>query len=251
MPPASSHDRFHPETLPASLPPEQFVLPDGNDSRCDREDRMFDEIGKDGTCSSKYNLIQGLCKPLEAGSCKDSRGSEPPEPANEGTCCSSANKIDDKTCKRPEPVSTGCEDGCCAVPEDTTQGEASSRADEIRADNNCCTLTSIGRGCQKNGSTTPVKSHLELPDRPGCCKNKPSPCCDESCLDRIALRECKDQKSATRESKASKSKLTRSLQVRHVFLALTVHRCYWNRCKLQMPWRQRRNTVRQAYQHVS
>ncbi|KAB8219544.1 E1-E2 ATPase-domain-containing protein [Aspergillus novoparasiticus] len=28
------------------------------------------------------------------------------------------------------------------------------------------------------------------PNKPSCCKDKPSPCCDVSCLDRIALREC-------------------------------------------------------------
>ncbi|KAL5333112.1 E1-E2 ATPase-domain-containing protein [Aspergillus crustosus] len=27
-------------------------------------------------------------------------------------------------------------------------------------------------------------------DRPSCCQGKPSPCCDTSCLDRIAFREC-------------------------------------------------------------
>jgi Cu2+-exporting ATPase len=34
------------------------------------------------------------------------------------------------------------------------------------------------------------KPQEEGANRPDCCKDKPSPCCDVSCLDRIALREC-------------------------------------------------------------
>lgn len=34
------------------------------------------------------------------------------------------------------------------------------------------------------------KAQEEDANRPDCCKDKPYPCCDASCLDRIALREC-------------------------------------------------------------
>ncbi|EED14646.1 copper-transporting ATPase, putative [Talaromyces stipitatus ATCC 10500] len=35
-----------------------------------------------------------------------------------------------------------------------------------------------------------AEKQQEDPNTPSCCKNKPSPCCDVSCLDRIALRQC-------------------------------------------------------------
>ena len=46
------------------------------------------------------------------------------------------------------------------------------------------------------------------PNKPNCCKDKPSPCCDVSCLDRIALREChKEQIRSSNEAAPSKFKL--------------------------------------------
>ncbi|QMW39218.1 hypothetical protein G4B11_002498 [Aspergillus flavus] len=41
---------------------------------------------------------------------------------------------------------------------------------------------------ESRGSTEKLQE--EDPNKPSCCKDKPSPCCDVSCLDRIALREC-------------------------------------------------------------
>jgi hypothetical protein len=48
--------------------------------------------------------------------------------------------------------------------------------------------------CDTQARTTPVQD-----SRPSCCEGRDLPCCDFSCIDRIALRECTSQetKSAT------------------------------------------------------
>ncbi|KAB8230335.1 cation-transporting P-type ATPase PCA1 [Aspergillus alliaceus] len=51
------------------------------------------------------------------------------------------------------------------------------------------------------------------PNNPSCCKDKPSPCCDESCLDSIALRECEKGPILSPSSEISpKLLLSRSCQ---------------------------------------
>ncbi|KAI8723263.1 HMA domain-containing protein [Fusarium sp. LHS14.1] len=86
----------------------------------------------------------------------------------------------------PEPVvtqapvqvedNTSCQDSCCDDGEsETSQGNAvPQEADD------CCTSGSCADEKPKDDS-----------DAPDCCRGKISPCCDASCLDRIAMRECK------------------------------------------------------------
>ncbi|OJJ03096.1 hypothetical protein ASPVEDRAFT_29630 [Aspergillus versicolor CBS 583.65] len=51
---------------------------------------------------------------------------------------------------------------------------------------------------------TTEKPQEEDPNEPSCCKDKPSPCCDMSCVDRIALREC-DKRQIPSPTSASSS----------------------------------------------
>ena len=75
-----------------------------------------------------------------------------------------------------EPRNT-CPSGCCdeqrkeVKPKDACVPQGS---DEGRTERCCST-------------ENPQEEDL---NNPSCCKDKPSPCCDVSCLDRIALREC-------------------------------------------------------------
>ncbi|KAI3091938.1 hypothetical protein CBS147333_10280 [Penicillium roqueforti] len=74
---------------------------------------------------------------------------------------------------------SSCQDSCCdsddAEPLDTTAPGQKAPTPE-KADD-CC---SPGK-CADN------KNHTDAPD---CCRGKVSPCCDTSCLDRLAMREC-------------------------------------------------------------
>jgi Cu2+-exporting ATPase len=44
-------------------------------------------------------------------------------------------------------------------------------------------------GCCFSGEHSSVKVTSDI-DVPHCCRGKTSPCCDTSCLERLALREC-------------------------------------------------------------
>jgi Cu2+-exporting ATPase len=57
----------------------------------------------------------------------------------------------------------------------------------------CC-----GPPAQSDGDKTPPS--------PPCCEGKPSPCCDASCLDRLALRACGDGNQELKSETSSESK---------------------------------------------
>ncbi|KAJ4209873.1 hypothetical protein NW767_000151 [Fusarium falciforme] len=86
----------------------------------------------------------------------------------------------------PEPVVTqapaqvednaSCQDSCC----NDGESEPSQKASVPQEADNCCA----------SGSCADEKPNDDS-DAPDCCRGKISPCCDASCLDRIAMRECK------------------------------------------------------------
>ncbi|KAK3295118.1 E1-E2 ATPase-domain-containing protein [Chaetomium fimeti] len=74
------------------------------------------------------------------------------EPTKEGGCCAPKPTEEDDCCApKPTPPDADCKKGCCSAP-------APARSDDTAAS--------------------------------GCCEGKAAPCCDQSCLDRLALREC-------------------------------------------------------------
>lgn len=81
----------------------------------------------------------------------------------------------------PSEKTSSCQDSCCesndADPFDATASGQKEPTPEKPDD--CC---SPGR-CVDNKT----ESHTDAPD---CCRGKASPCCDTSCLDRLAMREC-------------------------------------------------------------
>ena len=52
------------------------------------------------------------------------------------------------------------------------------------------TLEPAEADCNKRCCSEPTPPKAEDPNHPSCCEGKTPPCCDVSCLDRIALREC-------------------------------------------------------------
>lgn len=88
---------------------------------------------------------------------------------------------------------TACQPGLEPTSISSTQKLPATRG------NGCC-----GKAAQDGKSLEP----------PPCCEGKPFPCCDVSCLDRLALRECRDKEPqldphATSESKNSLPSSTR------------------------------------------
>ncbi|KAI6782816.1 uncharacterized protein J7T54_000959 [Emericellopsis cladophorae] len=96
----------------------------------------------------------------------------PPAPVTEPPAAPTAASSD---------ATSSCQDACCdgndgdAAPLETSEpGQAA-----VPLDDNCC---SSGK-CADDDSE-------EESDVPDCCPDTTAPCCDTSCLDRLALREC-------------------------------------------------------------
>lgn len=52
-------------------------------------------------------------------------------------------------------------------------------------------------GCDDTCCSKEIKTLGSPADAPACCEGKPSPCCDISCLDRLAVRECQQQRGTS------------------------------------------------------
>ncbi|KAI9371373.1 E1-E2 ATPase-domain-containing protein [Aspergillus egyptiacus] len=78
---------------------------------------------------------------------------------------------------RPDGAGTDCRDK--AKPAGCKAAEVPSAASQSASDKGCGNITGNEGDAQED------------PSNPSCCKDKTSACCDSSCLDRIALRECK------------------------------------------------------------
>ncbi|KAK4249849.1 E1-E2 ATPase-domain-containing protein [Corynascus novoguineensis] len=99
--------------------------------------------------------------------------SHPASPQDDRNSCGGAGDNDDDDDdddyeKEEEEKPTPAEEDKCCVP------EPKSAAAE----------------CQSGCCSAPKPPPPEDTPVPGCCEAKSAPCCDESCLDRLALREC-------------------------------------------------------------
>ncbi|KAL7823514.1 heavy metal translocatin [Trichoderma gracile] len=78
-----------------------------------------------------------------------------------------------------------CQDSCCGQSEDELQVDMACQNGDAATnlEDNCC-APQPSCGFKKARPCPEDKPELE------CCQGKPSPCCDQTCLDRLALREC-------------------------------------------------------------
>lgn len=129
-------------------------------------------------------------------------------PANEAAESATELNVSPKDCcgnviAAPEPSSCG---GCCGAdsvqagteePEKICRPQAQFTNSAINSDRN----DTDGHSTVQNPLVTPAGdccSALRQPsptpredtNPPECCRGKQFPCCDDSCLDRLALREC-------------------------------------------------------------
>ncbi|XP_044723949.1 e1-E2 ATPase domain-containing protein [Hirsutella rhossiliensis] len=114
------------------------------------------------------------------------RGVDDQDEADGEDCCGgtkSRDHADDET------------DGCCQG----TDGENQcGRVPDAKPADGCC-----------DDSPTKVSFKTDS-DAPDCCRGKSSPCCDDSCLERLALRECKTRLTTSCVDKEDKGKFDRS-----------------------------------------
>ncbi|KAH7167683.1 E1-E2 ATPase-domain-containing protein [Fusarium sp. MPI-SDFR-AT-0072] len=92
-------------------------------------------------------------------------------------CCGPpASAAESVTAETPPPSDIGsCKDACCDGGDAATEVKEEEPVNKEPADD-CCASGS----CEE-----PNKD-----DAPECCRGKTSPCCNASCIDRIAIREC-------------------------------------------------------------
>lgn len=94
-----------------------------------------------------------------------------------GSCCNDADLATDKNSDQLDiigatPDELTEEEDCCA-PKPATRPTPDSDCKK-----GCCSAPKLPLS---DGTQKPVSS---------CCEGKAAPCCDQSCLDRLALREC-------------------------------------------------------------
>lgn len=125
-------------------------------------------------CTGEQNSCAGQCS-QESEFCQE-------------TCCAAENQPTAGRClNEVEP----CQDKCCAG-DGHSLAEPSPR-ESVSCQDACCddTLSMQDGDAQR--------AHGKFPDKtsedPPCCAGKPSPCCDKSCLERLAARECEQSSS--------------------------------------------------------
>ncbi|RFU74459.1 copper-translocating p-type atpase [Trichoderma arundinaceum] len=112
------------------------------------------------------------------GCCSD--GSNSPDFV--APACDELDKKDD------EP----CQDSCCGDPAEEQRDDAGCEDQDVGLNDDCCAPQPAKSSCSK-GCCSKIESPCSDNARaPACCEGKTAPCCDQTCLDRLALRECED-----------------------------------------------------------
>jgi Cu2+-exporting ATPase len=87
-------------------------------------------------------------------------------------------------------------DACCqgnSIPSgfaESTTGKVGCQAKESGSISPCASSGPVPKKCCDSVPLSRADSATNKPKVADCCRGKASPCCDETCLDRLALREC-------------------------------------------------------------
>lgn len=108
--------------------------------------------------------------------------------------------VDDES-SASDDDSADCQDTCCGGLEHDSQPGTGCQAETIGGIVDNCASESIGRDCFES-----EQPQHEDPNSLSCCKGKTLPCCDVSCLERIALRACEHEKTTTTIDAVSQSR---------------------------------------------
>jgi hypothetical protein len=133
-------------------------------------------------------------------------------PAMESDCCGTPVPALEPP---PAPTATekagACQAGCCGGQSvETRDAEPSIQKEpnEEKIEDDCCSAGKCVDDVAEEDS-----------DAPDCCRGKANPCCDTSCLDRLALREC-GMSAAT--SSDSTGKMKREVLWRDILVANSI-----------------------------
>lgn len=149
------------------------------------EGSAVNKCQEDGCCADEKVDAPEVDDSCNGGCCAAEEATNPVAEACQDACCGNEQAIKEE----PGP---SCQDGCCS--EETAP---KTTIEELDADhqNACC---SSGKTATKETNT------------PACCEGKTSPCCDISCLERLAGREC-EEKNTNCNGKPPRSLVTTSI----------------------------------------
>lgn len=98
-------------------------------------------------------------------------------------------------------------DNCCETQRDSIVSSPGDCGDEccqssyphLNTNEGDCCVGTTGKGPNEDGSCCSEPSNIELQfrKRPNCCEWRSLPCCDSSCIDRLALRKCTVESNGT------------------------------------------------------
>ncbi|KAI3397400.1 hypothetical protein diail_10851 [Diaporthe ilicicola] len=159
------------------------------DSCCDADDDRVSEDSCDkGCCAGESTASPKPALAKGAATCADACCADEDAQPKATAEVQPKDTCGDACCGEDEPSKptwtaqgTTCADSCC----DGQQAEEVAKSDSGASCKDAC--------CDDTKS----KPAAEDPKDPSCCKGKPSPCCDVSCLDRLAARECGGQTAAS------------------------------------------------------
>ncbi|KAI8169865.1 P-type cation-transporting [Colletotrichum sp. SAR 10_70] len=90
-----------------------------------------------------------------------------------------------------------CNKGCCETVQASKPVQTSGTLTAIE-DDCCAPVAKAEENCKKGCCSSPAPKSQEE-KVPSCCEGKTSPCCDSTCIDRLALRECTSGKRSNRK----------------------------------------------------
>ncbi|KAF2681944.1 copper-translocating P-t [Lentithecium fluviatile CBS 122367] len=113
-------------------------------------------------------------------------------------CCSKPKIVevgDGSNWPAPKQANSDCKKGCCTKDDPDVLSSPNANREDV-----CYPPLLAQKGCQKGCCSKATLPFQNLSDAPFCCVGKPSPCCDESCIERLALLECKSEEPTPRLS---------------------------------------------------
>ncbi|KAK4136471.1 copper-translocating P-t [Trichocladium antarcticum] len=145
----------------------------------------------------------GCCGPPAAASSEQTPPTPAPVQEDEAGCCDEGGSMADKDPRQSElagaardelAVSTPRQDACCGGPNKEPQDGAGCEVKDAICDDDD---DGTEPGCNSKGCPAPEPARPDDTRAPSCCEGKTAPCCDQSCLDRLALRGCDTSHSPT------------------------------------------------------
>ncbi|KAF9869860.1 copper-translocating P-type ATPase [Colletotrichum karsti] len=184
--------------------------------------------GQPGECCSPKPVLDGGCKKGCCGSMAEAKPTE--------SLSIISNKEDQ--CAPKIKVEDDCKKGCCGSAIESKPSmkraavsavEGNSGPEKAKAEDDCNKVFCSARPAM-----------VEQDPAPSCCEGKTSPCCDTTCIERLALRECTGIKRTASRASGKGPEVTSTVDLErgtsgreHVILSISGMTCTGCETKLK------------------